>query len=143
MVHTELFGKKSRTFQGLKSFFQGLVFPSPAHLCCWYTTQLSIAIQHTGNSFLHQHIPLKRLRASSCLNYFPVLRVLNLTKKMQKNPNAAPNPTTSSPLKPKSTLLQSFTYVNKSRKVTYLIKREKNHSYQNKRHCFLKLWIHT
>ena len=32
------------------------------------TAQLFIAIQHTGNSYLHQHIPRKRLRASSqCL----------------------------------------------------------------------------
>ena len=31
-----------------------------------YTTQLSIAIQHTGNSYLPQHILRKRLRASSC-----------------------------------------------------------------------------
>ena len=30
-------------------------------------TQLPIAIQHTGNSFQHQHIPRKCLRASSCL----------------------------------------------------------------------------
>ena len=28
MVHTELFGKKSRTFQGLKSFFQGPLYPN-------------------------------------------------------------------------------------------------------------------
>ena len=31
-----------------------------------YTTQLSIAIPHTGNSYLPQHILRKRLRASSC-----------------------------------------------------------------------------
>ena len=35
-----------------------------------YTTQLSISIHHTGNSFLHQHIPRKRLRASSCWSIF-------------------------------------------------------------------------
>ena len=40
--------------------------PSLLHTFVAYTTQLSIAIQHTGNSFLHQHIPRKRLRASSC-----------------------------------------------------------------------------
>ena len=28
MVHTEFFGRKSRTFQGLKLFFQGLLFPN-------------------------------------------------------------------------------------------------------------------
>ena len=37
---------------------------SPAHICCWYPTQLSNAIQH--NSYLHQHIPRKRNQASSC-----------------------------------------------------------------------------
>ena len=42
--------------------------PSLLHTFVAYTTQLSIAIQHTGNSFLHQHIPRKRLRASSCFN---------------------------------------------------------------------------
>ena len=41
--------------------------PSLLHTFVAYTTQLSIAIQHTGNSFLHQHIPRKRLWASSCL----------------------------------------------------------------------------
>ena len=30
------------------------------------TTQLAIAIQHTGNSYLPQHILRKRLQASSC-----------------------------------------------------------------------------
>ena len=35
--------------------------PSLLHTFVAYTTQLSIAIQHTGNSFLHQHIPCKRL----------------------------------------------------------------------------------
>ena len=40
--------------------------PSLLHTFVAYTTQLSIAIEHTGNSFLHQHIPRKRLRASSC-----------------------------------------------------------------------------
>ena len=40
--------------------------PSLLHTFVAYTTQLSIAIQHNGNSFLHQHIPRKRLRASSC-----------------------------------------------------------------------------
>ena len=40
--------------------------PSLLHTFVAYSTQLSIAIQHTGNSFLHQHIPCKRLRASSC-----------------------------------------------------------------------------
>ena len=44
-----------------------LVPNSPAHMCCWYTTQLSIAIQYTGNSYLHQHILYSCLRASSCL----------------------------------------------------------------------------
>ena len=34
-----------------------------------YTTQLSIAIQHTRNSFLNPQIPRKRLRASSCYYY--------------------------------------------------------------------------
>ena len=35
------------------------------------TAQLFIAIQHTGNSYLHQHIPRKRLRASSqCLSIY-------------------------------------------------------------------------
>ena len=33
--------------------------PSLLHTFVAYTTQLSIAIQHTGNSFLHQHIPRK------------------------------------------------------------------------------------
>ena len=41
-------------------------FPSLLHTFVAYTTQLSIAIQHNGNSYLHQHIPRKRLRASSC-----------------------------------------------------------------------------
>ena len=41
--------------------------PSLLHTFVAYTTQRSIAIQHNGNSFLHQHIPRKRLRASSCL----------------------------------------------------------------------------
>ena len=40
--------------------------PSLLHTFVAYSTQLPIAIQHTGNSFLHQHIPCKRLRASSC-----------------------------------------------------------------------------
>jgi len=40
--------------------------PSLLHTFVAYTTQLSITIQHNGNSFLHQHIPRKRLRASSC-----------------------------------------------------------------------------
>ena len=35
MVHTELFGKKSRTFQGLKSFFQGLLFPNKTKHLFW------------------------------------------------------------------------------------------------------------
>ena len=35
MVHTELFGKKSRTFQGLKSFFQGLLFPNNTKHLFW------------------------------------------------------------------------------------------------------------
>ena len=39
--------------------------PSLLHTFVAYSTQLPIAIQHTGNSFLHQHIPCKRLRASS------------------------------------------------------------------------------
>ena len=41
--------------------------PSLLHAFVAYTTQLSIAVHHTGNSFLHQHIPRKRLSASSCL----------------------------------------------------------------------------
>ena len=40
--------------------------PSLLHTFVAYTTQLSIAIQHTGNSYLPQHILRKRLRASSC-----------------------------------------------------------------------------
>ena len=48
--------------------------PSLLHTFVAYSTQLSIAIQHTGNSFLHQHIPRKRLRASSCFFNFPVSR---------------------------------------------------------------------
>ena len=43
--------------------------PSLLHTFVEYTTQLSITIQHTGNSYLHQHIPRTRLRASSCLLY--------------------------------------------------------------------------
>ena len=34
-----------------------------------YTSQLAIAIQHTSNSYLHQHIPRKRLRASVLVKY--------------------------------------------------------------------------
>ena len=41
--------------------------PSLLHTFVACTTQLSISIHHTGNSFLHQHIPRKRLWASSCL----------------------------------------------------------------------------
>ena len=41
--------------------------PSLLHTFVAYTTQLSITIQHTGNSYLHQHIPRTPLRASSCL----------------------------------------------------------------------------
>ena len=41
------------------------------HTFVAYTTQLSIAIQHNGNSFLYQHIPRKRLRGSSCFISFP------------------------------------------------------------------------
>ena len=40
--------------------------PSLLYTFVAYTTQFSIAIQHNGNSFLHQHIPRERLRASSC-----------------------------------------------------------------------------
>ena len=40
--------------------------PSLLHTFVAYTAQLSIAIQHTRNSFLNPHIPRKRLRASSC-----------------------------------------------------------------------------
>ena len=40
--------------------------PSLLHTFIAYTTQLAIAIQHNGNSFLHKHIRRKRLRASSC-----------------------------------------------------------------------------
>ena len=40
--------------------------PSLLHTFVAYTTQLSIAIQHTRNSFLNPHIPRKRFRASSC-----------------------------------------------------------------------------
>ena len=39
---------------------------SCTHYFVAYTAQLSIAIQHTRNSFLNPHIPRKRLRASSC-----------------------------------------------------------------------------
>ena len=42
--------------------------PSLLHTFVAYTAQLSIAIQHTRNSFLNTHIPRKRLRASSCLS---------------------------------------------------------------------------
>ena len=45
--------------------------PSLLHTFVAYTTQLPIAIQHTGNSFVHQHIPRKRLRASSCFQDTP------------------------------------------------------------------------
>jgi len=31
--------------------------------------------------------------------------------------------------------------VNKSEKVTYFHQKQKNHAYQNKKHCFLKLQI--
>ena len=44
--------------------------PSLLHTFVAYTTQLSIAIQHTRNSFLHPHIPCKRLRAYSCAVFF-------------------------------------------------------------------------
>ena len=47
--------------------------PSLLHTFVAYSTQLPIAIQHTGNSFLHQHIPCKRLRASSCSKEFSFL----------------------------------------------------------------------
>ena len=40
--------------------------PSLLHTFVAYTTQLSIAIQHTGNSYLHQHIPRTHLQAPSC-----------------------------------------------------------------------------
>ena len=40
--------------------------PSLLHTSVAYTTHPSIAIEHAGNSFLHEHIPRKRLRASSC-----------------------------------------------------------------------------
>ena len=43
--------------------------PSLLHTFVAYTTQLSFAIQHTRNSFLHPHISRKRLRASSCHLY--------------------------------------------------------------------------
>ena len=43
--------------------------PSLLHTFFACTTQLSIAIEHTGNSFFHQHIPRKRLRASSCFSH--------------------------------------------------------------------------
>ena len=48
--------------------------PSLLHTFVAYTTQLSIAIQHTGNSYLHQHIPRSLLRASSIFFNFPVSR---------------------------------------------------------------------
>ena len=35
-----------------------------------YSMQLAIPIQRTGNSYLHQNIPRKRLRASSCSSIF-------------------------------------------------------------------------
>ena len=40
--------------------------PSLLHTFVAHTTQLSTVIEHTGNSFIHQHIPRKHLRASSC-----------------------------------------------------------------------------
>ena len=43
------------------------------HTFVAYTTQLSIAPEHSGNSLLHQHIPRKRLRASSCSVSFLLL----------------------------------------------------------------------
>ena len=43
--------------------------PSLLHTFVACSTQLSIAIQHAGNSFLHQHIPRKRLRASVLVKY--------------------------------------------------------------------------
>ena len=47
-------------------FFIILKIPvSPAHICCWYTTQRSNAIQH-NSLYLHQHIPCERNQASSC-----------------------------------------------------------------------------
>ena len=54
-------------------------------MCCWYTTQLSIAIQYTGNSYLHQHILYLCLQASSCLlldspNVHPHLKKKNQRK---------------------------------------------------------------
>ena len=45
-------------------------------LCNTTYNILSIAIQHTGNSFLHQHIPPKRLRASSCWLWICVRLIL-------------------------------------------------------------------
>ena len=51
--------------------------PSLLHAFVLYTTQLSIAIQHNGNSFLHLNIPRKRLRASSCIFQRSFLRGLS------------------------------------------------------------------
>ena len=45
--------------------FLNRTFPSLLNTFVAYTTQFSIAIEHTGNSLLHQHIPRKRLKASS------------------------------------------------------------------------------
>ena len=53
--------------------------PSLLHTFVAYSTQLSIAIQHTGNSFLHQHIPCKRLRASSCSKELSFLTRLGIS----------------------------------------------------------------
>ena len=53
--------------------------PSLLHTFAAYSTQLSIAIQHTGNSFLHQHIPCKRLRASSCSKELSFLTRLGIS----------------------------------------------------------------
>ena len=53
--------------------------PSLLHTFVAYSTQLSIAIQHTGNSFLHQHIPCKRLRASSCSKELSFLTLLGIS----------------------------------------------------------------
>ena len=57
--------------------------PSLLHTFVAYTTQFYIAIQHNGNSFLHQHIPRKRLRVSSC--FFKLLKVgLPLSRRFLK-----------------------------------------------------------
>ena len=55
--------------------FLNRISPSLLHTFVAYTTQLSIAIQHTRNSFLNPHVPRERLRASSCYcSFLPLPR---------------------------------------------------------------------